>query len=243
MALKKNTGPPAEEGAPGWMVTFADLMSLLLTFFILVLSFANMDIVRFRDMLGSIQQAFGVQVKRRDADYVAFSPTQFERKDIEISRENEQILSMVVQLRTILQDDETLQKSSGVEADDQGLVLRVDNATLFNPGSAELRPEAKQALDAVIRILRDYNMNLVIRGHTDDVPFRSAQYPSNWELSAARSAAALRYILEYGGFSPTRLRAVGYAGSRPLVPNNTEENRKRNNRVEFYYHSPDTVSW
>lgn len=243
MALNKNTGPPAEEGAPGWIVTFADLMSLLLTFFILVLSFANMDIVRFRDMLGSIQDAFGVQVKRQDADYVAFSPTQFERKDIEISQENEQILSMVVQLRTILQDDETLQKSSGVEADDQGLVLRMDNAMLFAPGSAELKREAKGALDAAIKILRDYNMNLVIRGHTDDVPFRSAQYPSNWELSAARAAAALRYILEYGGFSPIRLRAVGYAGSRPLVPNNTEENRKRNNRVEFYYHSPDTVSW
>lgn len=243
MALNKNTAPPPEEGAPGWMVTFADLMSLLLTFFILVLSFANMDIIRFREMLGSIQDAFGVQVQRREADYVAFSPTQFERKDIEISRENEQILSMVVQLRTILQDDESLRKSSGVEADDQGLVLRVDNAMLFAPGSAELKPAAKQALDTVIRILRDYNMNLVIRGHTDDVPFRSAQFPSNWELSAARATTALRYVLERGGFSPTRLRAVGYAGSRPLVPNNTEENRARNNRVEFYYHSPDTVSW
>lgn len=243
MALKKDTAPPAEEGAPGWMVTFADLMSLLLTFFILVLSFANMDIVRFRDMLGSIQQAFGVQVKRREADYVAFSPTQFERKDLEISRENEQILSMVVQLRTILQDNEALQKSAGVEADDQGLVLRVDNEMMFERGSAELKPGAEQALETVIRILKDYNMDLVIRGHTDDVAFRSAQFPSNWELSAARATTVLRYLLEKGGFSPSRMRAVGYAGSRPLVPNNSEENRMKNNRVEFYYHSPDRPSW
>lgn len=243
MALKKNTASPAEEGAPGWIITFADLMSLLLAFFILVLSFANMDIVRFRDMLGSIQQAFGVQIQRKEADYVAFSPTRFERKDLEVSRENEQILSMVVQLRTILQDDEALQKSAGVEADDQGLVLRVDNAAMFEPGSAELKPGAEQALEAVIRILRDYNMNLVIRGHTDDVPFRSAQFPSNWELSATRATTVLRYLMERGGFPPARMRAVGYAGSRPLVPNNSEENRMKNNRVEFYYHSPDALSW
>lgn len=225
------------------MVTFADLMSLLLTFFILVLSFANMDIVRFRDMLGSIQTAFGVQVQRREADYVAFSPSQFERKDMELSKENEEILSMVVQLRTIMENDETLQKSTGVEADDNGMVLRVDSASMFDRGSATLRPEAESALDAVISILRNYNMNLVIRGHTDDVPVNSAQFPSNWELSAARATAALRYIMEYGGFSPTRMRAVGYADSRPLVPNTSEENRRKNRRVEFYYHSPDAQTW
>lgn len=241
--MKKNNTPPAEEGAPAWIVTFADLMSLLLTFFILILSFANMDIVRFRDMLGSIQDAFGVQVKRREADYVAFSPTQFERKDIEISQENEQILSMVAQMRAILQNDTSLQKSAGLEADDQGLVLRVDNEMMFERGSAALKPGAKQALETVIRILKDYNMDLVIRGHTDDVPVSNAQFPSNWELSAARATASLRYILEKGGFSPSRMRAVGYADTRPLVPNNTEENRQKNNRAEFSYHSPDSSSW
>ncbi|HDQ41746.1 MAG TPA: flagellar motor protein MotB [Desulfonatronum sp.] len=243
MALKKHETLQSEEGAPSWMVTFADLMSLLLTFFILVLSFANLDVVRFREMLGSIQQAFGVQVKRREADYVAFSPMQFERKDMELNQDKEQILSMVAQLRTILQVDEALKNSSKVEADDQGVVLRVDSRALFERGSAELKPEARQVLDTVSSTLKDYNMNLVIRGHTDNVLFRSAQFPSNWELSAARATAALRYILERGGLSPTRMRAVGYADSRPLVPNNTEENRKKNNRVEFYYHSPDSSSW
>ncbi len=241
--MVKNAPPSEEEGAPAWVVTFADLMSLLLTFFILVLSFANMDIVRFRDMLGSIQNAFGVQIQRRDADYIAFSPTQFERKDMELNKESEQVLSMVVQLRTIMEDDEALKKNSGVEADDNGLVLRVDSESMFDRGSATLNPEAAPALDAVIKILRDYNMNLVIRGHTDDVPVSTPQFPSNWELSAARATTTLRYIMEQGGFSPTRLRAVGYADSRPLVPNNSEENRRKNRRVEFYYHSPDAQSW
>lgn len=241
--MPRNNAPPQEEGAPLWIVTFADLMSLLLTFFILILSFANMDIVRFREMLGSIQTAFGVQVQRREADYVAFSPSEFERKDLELSQKNEEVLSMVVQLRTIMQDDQALQKSSGVEADDEGLVLRVDSESMFDTGSAELKPEAIPALDAAIKILRDYNMNLVIRGHTDNTPVRTAQFPSNWELSSARATAALRYIMEHGGFSPTRMRAVGYADSRPLVPNNSEDNRRRNRRVEFYYHSPDAQSW
>ena len=240
---RNNTPPQEEEGAPSWMVTFADLMSLLLTFFILVLSFANMDIVRFREMLGSIQTAFGVQVQRREADYVAFSPSEFERKDLELSQRNEEVLNMVVQLRTIMQDDEALQKSTGVEADDEGLVLRVDSESMFDVGSAVLKVEGVPALEAAIKILRDYNMNLVIRGHTDNTPVRTAQFPSNWELSSARATAALRYIMEHGGFSPTRMRAVGYADSRPLVPNNSEDNQQKNRRVEFYYHSPDAQSW
>lgn len=240
---RKNCPPEQEEGAPMWVVTFADLMSLLLTFFILVLSFANMDIVRFREMLGSIQDAFGVQIQRRQADYVAFSPTEFERKDMELSQKNEEVLSMVVELRTIMENDEALKKSSGVEADDDGLVLRVESESMFDPGSATLKPESRDALQAAIRILRDYNMNLVIRGHTDDRPVSTPQFPSNWELSAARATAVLRYILDAGGFSPTRMRAVGYADSRPLVPNNSEENRSKNRRVEFYYHAPDADSW
>lgn len=243
MVLKKHAAPPSEDGAPSWMVTFADLMSLLLTFFILILSFANLDIVRFREMLGSIQTAFGVQVQRREADYVAYAPTRFERKDMEISQESREVLSMVVQLRSVLMENEALQKGAGVEADDQGMVLRVDSAVMFAPGSAELTPEAKQALDLVINTLRNYNLNLVIRGHTDDTPFRSAQFPSNWELSATRATTSLRYIMERGGISSTRLRAVGYAGSRPLAPNTTDENRRRNNRVEFFYHAPDAPSW
>lgn len=82
-----------------------------------------------------------------------------------------------------------------------------------------------------------------MRGHTDDIPVRSAKYPSNWELSAARAAAALRYIVEKGGINPSRLKAVGYAGTRPLVPNTSEANRAINRRVEFYFHRPRVEGW
>jgi chemotaxis protein MotB len=91
--------------------------------------------------------------------------------------------------------------------------------------------------------LREYTFHCVIRGHSDDNPEKGSSYPSNWELSAARAAAVLRYLVEKGEISPLRLKAVGYADTRPMVPNNSQENRVRNRRVEFFFHRPSALSW
>ncbi|MBT8764198.1 flagellar motor protein MotB [Desulfohalobiaceae bacterium Ax17] len=232
-----------EEGLPGWLATFADLMSLLLTFFVLLLSFANMDIQKFQDMLGSIKDAFGVQVQRKQADYIAFSPSQFERKDISLDQNARLLLGMVLRIKAMLDEDRVLKKNVDVTPDDQGVLIRVNSGLMFEPGSAKLKPEAAKVLERVIKILKEYNFDLIVRGHTDDRPVRSGKYPSNWELSAARAAAALRYIVEKGGINPSRLKAVGYADTRPLVPNNSESNRAINRRVEFYYHRPKVEGW
>jgi chemotaxis protein MotB len=83
----------------------------------------------------------------------------------------------------------------------------------------------------------------VVRGHTDDRPIHTAKYPSNWELSAARAAVALDYIVNKGGFEINRAKAVGYADTRPEVPNDTEADRLKNQRVEFYMHMPQRDAW
>ncbi len=116
---------------------------------------------------------------------------------------------------------------------------------MFAPNSAVLKPEAAKILDGVTNILLNQKVDLVIRGHTDDTENGSGLYPSKWELSAARAAAALRYILAKGdgAIAATRLRAAGYADSRPLVPIIDEDSRAVNRRVEFYYHSPEVQTW
>jgi len=110
---------------------------------------------------------------------------------------------------------------------------------MFMPGSATLRPEGIKVLQGVVEVLKKHKMNLAVRGHTDDEETGGSVYPSKWELSAARAAAAARYIIESAGISSTRVKAVGYADSNPLVPNTTAENKAVNRRVEFYYYSPD----
>ena len=236
-------GPPVIEGLPGWMATFADMVTLLLCFFVLLLSFAQQDANKFKTLMGSIKNAFGVQLKRKDAPFAAFSPSRFERKDVELKQEDKALLGMVLELKQIVFQDPDLKKSVKVSVEDQGVVMRYPLTLLFKENSATLHPGAAKKLKGAISILKERNVNLVVRGHTSDIATPNSVYPSNWELSSARAAALLRALMEEGGISPTRLKAVGYADSQPLLPNTSPQNRSVNSRMELYFHQPETKSW
>ncbi|MFK4763722.1 OmpA family protein [Desulfobaculum sp. SPO524] len=242
-APKRKDEEPQEEGLPAWLATFADMMTLLLCFFVLMLSFANQDLANFRTLMGSIRDAFGVQQKRPEATFAAYSPTRLESKGVKLNQEQRVVLDLTMQLRAMIEDDTELKRSTGVTAEREGVLVRVETAFLFAPGKAELRPGAEKMLENVLKIMKEYNFNCVIRGHTDDREEAGSIYPSNWELSSARAAAALRWLVEKGGVAPRRLKAVGYAGTRPLVPNDRAEDRARNRRVEFLLHRPDNEAW
>lgn len=227
-----------EGGAPAWMATFADMMTLLLCFFVLLLSFATQDAAKFKDMLGSVQDAFGVQVKRREDAYIAFSPSKFERDGVDLKEEQRELLGLVIKIRHMLDPEPELRENASVTAQPGGAMIRYDATQMFAPGSATLLPHSKLMLDKVIEVLKEHKFDLMVRAHTDNQPTGNPSYPTNWELSASRAAAALRYILEVGGISSNRLRAVGFADSQPLLPNTTAENRVKNNRLEFYYYKP-----
>ncbi|WP_462325510.1 OmpA/MotB family protein [Desulfoplanes sp.] len=239
MPKKQDQETECEAGAPAWMATFADLMSLLLTFFVLLLSFANMDIQKFQDMMGSVKDAFGVQVKRKQDTYIAFSPSKFERRDMSVNKQSQEVMGLNMAVQSALQKDETLKKNVDLKPDDSGLLMRIGSGVMFEPGSAVLTKEAVPVLARVIKILKDYNFDLIVRGHTDDTIDPSDNYPSNWELSSARAASAVRYLLDKSDVSPFRVKAVGYADTRPLLPNTSEANRRHNRRVEFYFRHPD----
>ena len=237
--MPKRPQPPGDEGAPAWMVTFSDLTTLLLTFFVLLLSFANMDIVKFREMLGSIKDAFGVQVKRQEAEYVAFSPSPYEKKS-DLTKDEEFVLGMVLRIRSLFEADKETKGLVEIAVVKDKVLLRVRNSIMFKPGSAKLLPQAYPILNKIIKILEENNVDLKVIGHTDDTPVERGPYPSNWELSAARAGAVVRYIITHSKvIKPTRLQAIGLADTRPLVPNINEENRAKNRRVEFYFYRPE----
>lgn len=235
---------PAPEfvGLPEWMATFADMVTLLLTFFVLLLSFANQDVQKFRDVMGSIQGALGVRVERPKDKFMAVNPSLTESKG-EAPRESRLLQGLSVRIKTAVETEKDLQRSSSVAADDIGVRVRFDSAAMFRGDSAELTPEGRRFLDLLVGILREYKFNLVVRGHTDNQSHASRAYPTNWELSAARASAAVRYVLENGGIAANRVKAVGYADTRPAAPNTTAEGRARNNRVEFYVYRPTVDAW
>ena len=120
-----------------------------------------------------------------------------------------------------------------VNVSESKVVVRVPGASLFKPGGADLQSSSRSVLDEVIRVVNkhpDYKIH--IQGHTDDEPISTEKFPTNWELSAARATAVLRYFYDKGG-EPERMTATGYADTFPLARNDTEFGRAKNRRVEF----------
>jgi len=226
---KKPESPPA--GAPLWMATFGDLMSLLLTFFILIVSFSSMQESKFQEAVGSLQGALGVlkalpsipiheEIMRREG-----------RQDQ--AREISERVEQLAEAFAAIPEAEVVE----VSRTERGLSIRIESQALFDLGRAEVREEARPVLDKVAEALAGLPHPIRIEGHTDDIPLTSGRFPSNWELSAARAAAVLRQI-EGRGVDSRRLSAVGYGEWRPVVENDTDEHRQRNRRVEIFMEPP-----
>ena len=120
------------------------------------------------------------------------------------------------------------------ESVEDRIVLRVPGLNLFKKKSAKLTPEARPVLNEIVKIIKTKGKNhkVFIQGHTDDVPIHTAKFESNWELSAVRATAVLRYFFDKG-IDPEKLTATGYADIFPMAPNNTKKGRAKNRRIEF----------
>jgi chemotaxis protein MotB len=227
------------------MATFGDMMSLLVTFFVLLLSFANMDIVKFKRAMGSMSQALGVErTHTGDFDAKSTSPVELSKHTTSAKLDltdmktrpdnNEMNQRMVSQIQSAI-STQNLDKVVEAKAGERGVVVTVKGGMLFEGGSDELYPEAYIFLDEVGNLIKEFPYNVSIEGHSDSGVIQSDRFPTNWHLSAARAIAALRYLVEASGIDRNRLSAAGYADTRPIMPNDSPENRAANRRVEFIY--------
>ncbi len=230
------------EGAPAWLATMGDLMSNLLVFFVLMLSFANTDKRIFLETMESIQTAFGV-VDTNSAQSASDTIIDWEAKSstpCEVARADQESQSPSMDQKIMQQVQQAIAKnglSRVVEADasERGVIVRVKGNALFKPGSDQLLPISFVFLDEIVRITEEFPYELSIEGHTDDSAIESSRFPTNWHLSTARSISVLRYMIDSGKIDPSRVAVSGFGATRPLVPNDTPENRAANRRVEFVY--------
>ncbi len=227
MAKEPEKKPKCEGGAPKWMTTFSDLMSLLLCFFVLLLSFSEMDVARFKEVAGSLRDAFGVQRKEvvfqlpKGISVVSTEfPPQFTVDEL-LER-----VKAAVKL-------ELIKGEIQIESLKDRVVLRFKDELLFPKGSATLTPRAKAVLLKLGEVLSLFDGEIVVAGHTDDLPIRNKRFKSNWELSAARAVAVVEFLLKHNFVLPRQIVAVGYGPSRPLYPNDTPAHRAANRRVEI----------
>jgi len=196
-----------------------------------------MDVVEFKELLGSVRDAFGVQFQTvGHHEALSNSP-------VSIGDQPPGALAHV-QANLAEEIQEKLEAagvgdSLDVEATPEGIILRVRDKVLFPTGSDALLEDAEPVLAVVAGLAASVaTQGLVIEGHTDDRPIHTDRFPSNWELSTARATRVLRYFLQHAGLAPGMLSAAGYADTRPLAPNDSAENRAKNRRVEFLLKRP-----
>ena len=265
---------PCKKGLPAWLATFGDLMSLLMCFFVLLLSFSEMDVLRFKQLAGSMREAFGVQAQIKVEDIPKgtsiiaqeFSPGRPEPTPLNEVRQvttdvvlhtldvrsqegeaviedrqaaSEQQQQMEEQARQdAIQFSMALSAEIGegaveVETDGTKVIIRLREQGSFAPGSAFVQDDYIPILAKIRDLLINMPGTIAVEGHTDSVPFRSAAFPSNWHLSAARALAVADELFADRRVNENRFTVAGFASTRPRVPNDSEANRERNRRVEI----------
>ena len=229
-----------------WKVAYADFVTAMMAFFLLMW-ILNMVPPETKKGLAAYFTGEGTY-ESSNVSPVSNNPfiqdtEKLDTRDIKITETERANYAIARKLKQMLMADAPKQSAEGISADDVGVLLRVNSDALFAPGTAQLAPAAEKILNQVVSLLKEYNLYLVVRGHADEQEITAdSAYPTKWELSGARAAAAVRFVSD-GGIKPTRLRAVAYADTRPLEPSTSPEGIARNRRVEFYFHRPDIMSY
>jgi len=219
-----------EEGSPPWLTSFSDMLMLFLCFFVLLLSFARTDTQTFHSALGSVRQALGVRPDLPSQAHLAPATAEHRSSSAEQRVANEHVVAELEQFLAA----RGLRAQVEVTPSERGIVLRTRDQILFDSADAHLKNEGLPVLAAIVDLAHRFHGQLAVEGHTDDRPIQNALFPSNWELSGARSASVLRYLLS-AGIAPELVHVAGYADRRPIAGNDTEEGRARNRRVEFVF--------
>lgn len=245
MARKKRGGGGGG-GEAGWLNTYADMVTLLLCFFVLLFAFSSLDAKKFDELAASLQSAFNIQpggMTPETAPNVsagALLDGQGDTRVVTTSNQTEishQVLAMIQQ--AIKEMD--LESEIETWVDERGIVVSISEQVLFGEGSARLHPEARRILYKIGGILDKLPNTLAIEGHTDPNRPINSIYGDNWGLSSARAAEVTSYLNETLGIAAKRLKAVGLSSTSPKIPNDSPANMRLNRRVDIIVESEHSV--
>lgn len=274
--------PECPKGLPAYLATFADLMSLLMCFFVLLLAFSEMDVQKYKQVAGSMKEAFGVQdeikVKEvpKGTSIIAqeFSPgrpqptplnevrqttnetmsdtlevlcapdNKEQRQDAQDAASSSDHSAEILERLVAMTQADAVEVASTMKADIQSgavevetrnrrIVIRVKEQGSFPSGSATLRPSFIPIMDRIREAIKGINGIYSVEGHTDDLPISTARFRSNWDLSSARAVSVAHELMKNKEMDPANFTVVGFADTKPMVPNTDEASRARNRRVEI----------
>ncbi len=238
---QRNSGEETAENTGAWMVTFSDLIMLLLTFFVLLLTMSSLDQKALKELISHLQDSTGVlefsglgEISSMTSIVEKYNTS---NSKIVISHDKLTQLSglNLIEANTLKDRMKDIEALINITDDERGIVFSFHENIFFKPGTTSIDKAHASVLNSIARAI-DENMNdILIMGHTDSTPIKSGRYPSNWELSNYRGLAVLNYFIKEAKLNPQRFAVGGYGFSRPLKPNDTVDNRSTNRRVEIIF--------
>ena len=244
MARRKRRFEP--ENHDRWLVSYADFVTLLFAFFVVMYSISSVNETKYRTFSDSLSIAFSHQPDSSRTSIVPIEPEQLLKAlvDKRTARLVEQQRRIQVRMQNLASGlnhvlaPQVRQHLVSITPTKRGVVINISASSLFKTGEAGIQPDALEVLRQVSAVLRNEKLPIEVEGHTDDIPIMTAQYPSNWELSSARASSVVRMMIK-NGVPGERMAAVGLASNHPLVPNDTPEDRDKNRRVSITIVAPN----
>lgn len=250
----KKVDEPIDEG---WLLPYADMLTLLLALFIVMFAMAKTDdskieqlgnefsiIFSNKDASGSDGILPGHPPKRKtETKSKNNNHSNQETTSGKENNDNQKEMdkkSDVERMQTVgdnIKEDLTKEgfgEDIDVDLEQDGLRIAIKSGLLFAPGSADVTDEVEELLKKIAGSLQDLDNDLIIAGYTDNVPSNTAEFPSNWELSSARAMTVMKLLVKYHGIEEERVSVQSYGEFKPKVPNNNDENRAKNRRVEIF---------
>ncbi|HPU41888.1 OmpA/MotB family protein [Acetivibrio clariflavus] len=240
----------APEGAAEWLTTYSDMVTLLLTFFVLLFSMATVDKQKFQEVAYSLKSAFmnisrgEIFYNNRGEDIISILddnlPDISEEQNSTNNNDNnkagsgdsDQISEFKEQVERLISEMD-LGEYVQIIDNKTSLILRINSVILFDLGKADIKESGKDTIRKIAELMKQLNSEIIVQGHTDNLPIKTSLYPTNWELSTKRATNVVLFLINECSLDPTRLTATGNGEYRPVAPNDTEENRQKNRRIDI----------
>jgi len=229
-----------------WKVAYADFMTAMMAFFLLMWLLNATTEEQKKGLAGYFTPGATAMTNNASPVTIGNNPIvqyvdKLDQREFKLNEVEQSNYAIAQALKQFLLADSVPSASSGITTDGIGVMLHLTSNLMFEPGTANFTAEGQRALEEVVAVMFKYKVYLVVRGHADSSETGAPHYPSNWELSAGRANAAVRFIIGKG-VSPNLIRSVAYADTRPRVPSNLPDAAAQNSRVEFNFHRPEVMS-
>ena len=225
-----------------WLISYADFVTLLFAFFVVMYSISSVNEGKYKTFSDSLSVAFSQQPASAVlSPHEQMLKSLVDKRDARLGEQQRKVQAQMKAVNDSMQQVMApliAQGLVGVHQTRRGVVVDISASTLFKEGEEKLQPGAQETLKQVAQVLSRENQTIEVEGHTDDIPIKTAQFPSNWELSSGRATSVVRMLMSYG-VPEQRLLAVGMAANQPIVPNDTPEHRAQNRRVSVTILSPE----